>query len=102
MEAISPSFLLELTRYYSTNKPYWNAWFVFFSGHWQGLAGPRSFVDSFYFSREVAENKFRPILMIGVGELDPYGVGLDLLRGSAQSLRNYKQRWRNNGAILVD
>ncbi|MCS7145822.1 MAG: FtsX-like permease family protein [Nitrososphaerota archaeon] len=86
MEAISPSFLLELARYYSTNKPYWNAWFVFFSGHWQGLAGPRSFVDSFYFSREVAENKFRPILMIGVGELDPYGVGLDLLRGSALNL----------------
>jgi hypothetical protein len=86
MEAVPPAFLLELARYYSENKPYWNAWFVFFSGHWQGLAGPRNFVDNFYFSREVAEGRFRPILMIGIGELDPYGIGLDLLRGSALNL----------------
>lgn len=86
MEAVSPSFLIELARYYSVNKPLWNAWFVFFSGHWQGLAGPRSFVDRFYFSSDVVANKFRPVLMIGVGELDPYGTGLDLLRGSALNL----------------
>ncbi|MEM1922461.1 MAG: FtsX-like permease family protein [Nitrososphaerota archaeon] len=86
MEAVPASFLLELAKYYSVNKPYWNAWFVFFSGHWQGLAGPRSFVDGFYFGRDVDENKFRPVLMMGVGELDPYGTGLDLLRGSALNL----------------
>ncbi|MEM2198901.1 MAG: FtsX-like permease family protein [Nitrososphaerota archaeon] len=86
MEAVPPALLLEIARYFSVNKPYWNAWFVFFSGHWQGLAGPRSFVDNFYFSKEVSENKFRPILMIGIGELDPYGTGLDLLRGSALNL----------------
>jgi len=86
LEAIPPALLLELARYYSSNKPYWNAWFVFFSGHWQGLEGPRSFVDTFYFSREVSDDKFKPILMIGIGLLDPNGVGLDLLRGSALNL----------------
>jgi hypothetical protein len=86
MEAVAPSLLLELAKYFSANRPLWNTWFVFFSGHWQGLEGPRSFVDRFYFSAEVDRGKFRPMMMIGIGDLDPRGVGLDLVRGSALSL----------------
>ncbi|MEM4297683.1 MAG: M28 family peptidase, partial [Nitrososphaerota archaeon] len=69
MEAIPPALLLELARYYSENKPNGTAWFLFFSGHWQGLTGPRNFVDNFYLSGDVAEGRFKPILMIGIGDL---------------------------------
>jgi hypothetical protein len=86
MEAIAPAVLLELARHYAEEKPLWNTWFIFFSGHWQGLEGPRSFVDEFYFSKDVEAGKLRPMMMIGIGDLDPRGRGLDLVRGSSLSL----------------
>lgn len=43
-EALSTAALLELMRYFTLNKPERTAWFLFTSGHWNGLTGPREFV----------------------------------------------------------
>ena len=50
-EAISPAALLELMRYFTEHKPTRTAWFLFTSGHWNGLTGPREFVKWFILQR---------------------------------------------------
>ncbi|MCS7105331.1 MAG: hypothetical protein NZ954_07180 [Thermofilaceae archaeon] len=81
-EALSASYLLELARVLSSaRKPPRTILFVFFSGYWQALAGPREFVERYYFGPEIAEGKFRPLMLINVGLLDPEGIGLQLMRG---------------------
>jgi hypothetical protein len=82
-EALAPAFLLELARILSAQRPYRTVWFVFFSGHWQALAGAREFVETYYFGPEVESGAFKPVMLINVGDLDPRGFGLQLLRGGS-------------------
>jgi len=53
--------LLELARYYTEAPapPYNTIWFVAFSGHWQGLAGPREFVEKFLFSSKSSRTQLK-------------------------------------------
>ncbi|MEM2823518.1 MAG: FtsX-like permease family protein [Thermofilaceae archaeon] len=50
-EAISAAALLELMRYLALNRPPRTAWFLFTSGHWNGLTGPRYFIENFILRR---------------------------------------------------
>lgn len=54
-EAVSVSVLIELAKLLgkSENKPAMTVVFVAFSGHYEGLAGSREFVEQYYFSNEV-------------------------------------------------
>jgi len=70
-EALAPATLLELAKILSTQKPYRTVWFVFFSGHWQALAGAREFVERYYFGPEVASGLFKPVMLVNIGHLDP-------------------------------
>ena len=83
MEAISPAFLLEFARVISKMTPLRTVWFVFFSGHWQALSGPREFVEEYYFSYEAQNGTFKPLMLINIGDFDPMGYGLQLIRGGA-------------------
>jgi len=60
--------LLELARYYSEapTPPYNTIWFVAFSGHWQGLAGPREFVEKSLFSPEVQQDSVKVWMQINL------------------------------------
>ncbi|MEM2261433.1 MAG: FtsX-like permease family protein [Ignisphaera sp.] len=82
-EIIPAAYLLELARILSKTQTFRTTWFVFFSGHWQALSGPREFVEEYYFSSEVQNGTLKPLLLINVGHLDPSGLGLDLIRGGA-------------------
>jgi hypothetical protein len=68
-EALSPAALLELMRYFAEHKPPRTAWFLFTSGHWNGLTGPREFVRWFILQR--------PDLMRGERTIW-YVMGLDI------------------------
>lgn len=50
-EAISAAALIELMRHFAANRPLRTAWILFTSGHWNGLTGPRHFVESFVLRR---------------------------------------------------
>jgi len=52
-DAIGISFLLELARVLSNTKPKYTVWFVAFSAHWQGLLGPRVFVENYFFNKTI-------------------------------------------------
>ncbi|MCD6563778.1 MAG: M28 family peptidase, partial [Thermoproteales archaeon] len=52
-EAINPSILLSFIEQLKKNKPKYSIWFVFFSGHWQGLSGPRYFVEEYIFHKNL-------------------------------------------------
>ncbi|MEM2613295.1 MAG: FtsX-like permease family protein [Nitrososphaerota archaeon] len=86
MEAISSAFLLEFARVISKTTPLRTVWFVFFSGHWQALSGSRKFVEDYYFSLEVQNGTFKPLMLINMGDFDPMGYGLQILRGGAGTL----------------
>lgn len=59
-EATSVASLIELARYFSQGPvPLRSLWFVAYSGHWQGLAGAREFVNDFLFSKAVQEGNLR-------------------------------------------
>jgi len=58
-EAVSVASLLELARAFSLKKPNVTLWFVAFSGHWQGLAGPREFVEKYFFDDSVMKGERR-------------------------------------------
>ena len=44
-DSIGVAILLELARLLSRVKPRYTVWFVAFSSHWQGLLGPRMFLE---------------------------------------------------------
>ena len=85
-EAISPAYVLELANVMSKSKPLRTVWFVFFSGHWQALQGSREFVERYYFGPEAVNGTLKPMMLINVGNLDPEGTGLELIRGGAGTL----------------
>lgn len=66
-EAISPSILLEIARLLKENPPKRTVWLVFYSGYWQALAGPRHFVEDFYFQNQTySSGKKKILLNVGV------------------------------------
>ncbi len=50
-EATSVGILLELARLMMKHKPMYTVYFIFFSGHYQGIAGAREFVEEVYWGR---------------------------------------------------
>jgi len=86
LEAISTAYLLELARVMSKTEPLRTVWFVFFSGHWQALSGAREFVEDYYFGPSAQNGSFKPLMLLNVGNLDPLGSGLQVLRGGAGTL----------------
>lgn len=67
-ESSGVACLLELARYFSESptRPYNTIWFVAFSGHWQGLAGSREFVEQFLFSDEVQQDSTKILMQINL------------------------------------
>jgi len=51
-DAIGAAFLLELARILNKIGTYRSVCFLFVSGHWEGLAGSREFVESLFFQNE--------------------------------------------------
>jgi len=51
-DAIGAAFLLELARVLNKTGTYRSVCFLFVSGHWEGLAGSREFVESLFFKNE--------------------------------------------------
>ncbi|WP_449462635.1 M28 family peptidase [Tardisphaera miroshnichenkoae] len=49
-DALGISTLLDLARYFSSNRPYRTLWLVAYSGYWEGLEGPTQFVYENLFS----------------------------------------------------
>ncbi len=52
-EAVNPSILLSFIRQLKNSRPKYSIWFIFFSGHWQGLSGARNFVEEFLFHKNL-------------------------------------------------
>jgi hypothetical protein len=48
-EAVNVGLLLHLARLLKEWKPKYTVWLLFLSGHWQGLAGARWFVEDYFF-----------------------------------------------------
>jgi len=65
-EASGAAALIELAKYFSEHPPRRSIWFVAFSGHWQGLAGAREFVEDIVFSKRVREGSLRIWMMINL------------------------------------
>ena len=66
-EAISPALLLEIARLLKKIPPKRTTWLVFYSGHWQALAGARNFVEDFFFKNETYyTGKNKILIQIGI------------------------------------
>jgi len=65
-EATAVASLLELARYFHENPPLRTVWLIALSGHWQGLAGAREFVDTYYFASDVVSGQKKVWMMIGL------------------------------------
>ena len=65
-EASAVSILLELAKYFSNNRPKRTIWLVALSGHWEGLAGARVFVEKFFFDKDVLSGRKKIIAFIGL------------------------------------
>lgn len=48
-EAVNVGLLLHLAKLLKEAKPKYTVWLLFLSGHWQGLAGARWFVEDYFF-----------------------------------------------------
>lgn len=48
-EAVNVGLLLHLAKLLKDAKPKYTVWLLFLSGHWQGLAGARWFVEDYFF-----------------------------------------------------
>jgi hypothetical protein len=78
-DAAGVSWLIELARYFSVNKPVRSVWFVAFSGHWEAMAGEREFVDEFFFSDQVQSGAVKPWVFIGLGPFSGDSSNIQLL-----------------------
>lgn len=61
-EAVNVAVLLHLARLFKEHPPRYTVWLLFLSGHWQGLAGAREFVEKVIFSERVGREVFPYIL----------------------------------------
>jgi ABC-type antimicrobial peptide transport system permease subunit len=79
-ESIGTATLLEFARYLAKHPPKSTVLFTFFSGHNQGLAGSRKFVEEFGFGRNATFGKKIKVhinidLSTGTGVLGPFWSG---------------------------
>lgn len=96
-EALSPSLLLELARVLKEEPPARSVWLAFLSGFHEGLAGPRAFVERYFYSPEVASGALRLWMMVGIQLTDEspkvssmfVGFGLRYGAGSSQIAGKY-------------
>jgi len=65
-EAINVAALMKLAEHFSKNPPRRSVWLVALSGHWQGLAGIREFVDKYFFSEDVNEKGSKIWLLVNL------------------------------------
>jgi len=67
-EAVSVSVMLELIRTLKQQgfTPRYTVLFIAMSGHWQALAGARSFVEQFYFNNSAIGREVFPYLVIDI------------------------------------
>jgi len=65
-DSIGVAVMLELARLLSDSKPKYTIWFVAVSGHWQGLAGARAFVEDFYFNDPRVGTELFPYLAVSI------------------------------------
>lgn len=92
VEAANTALLLELARTLAKNPPRFSVWLAFLSGAYQGLAGPRAFVEKYFYSPEVLSGNLRVWLMLGLQMSDEsprvsamfVGLGLRYGAGSSQ------------------
>jgi len=77
-EAVSVASLLELGKYYAEHPALRTIWFVAFSGHWEGAAGAREFVEEYFYSASVQLGKIRPLMQINLDFSSDYS-GIDIL-----------------------
>ncbi|MEM0226093.1 MAG: FtsX-like permease family protein [Thermofilaceae archaeon] len=98
-EAMNTAFLLELARALASNPPRFSVWIAFLSGFYQGLAGPRAFVEKYFYSPEVLSGSLRVWLMLGVQlsdespKVSTMFVGLGLRYGAGSSQVAGKFTW---------
>ncbi len=78
-DAAGVSWLIELARYLSVNKPVRSVWFVAFSAHWQAMAGEREFVDEMFFSDQVQSGAVKPWVFVGLGPFSSDSSNIQLL-----------------------
>ena len=72
-EAVSSALLLEIAKLLKNTPPKRTVWLVFYSGYWQALAGPRHFVEDFYFQNRTYTSDEKKILL---------NVGIQISSGS--------------------
>jgi len=67
-ESTGIASLLEIATHYSEapSPPDNTLWFVAYSGHWEGLSGPREFAEEFLFSPEVQQDLTKVWLQINL------------------------------------
>ncbi len=78
-DATGVSWLIELARYFSINRPVRSVMFVALSAHWQALAGEREFIDDFYFSNQVQTGAIKPWIFVGLGPFSSDSSKIQLL-----------------------
>ncbi len=65
-EAVNPALLLELARVLRQSPPPRSVWLSFLSGFYNSLAGPKAFVEEYFYRPEVLAGKLRVWIMIGL------------------------------------
>lgn len=91
-EASSTAALLSLAKFFSRNKPRRTIWIIAVPGHWEGLAGPREFVEQFIFGDEGLLSGERKLLML---------IGLDLSSDSDSIAVMYRGYFYDYGGVQV-
>lgn len=99
IEALSPSLLLELARVLKEEPPARSVWLAFLSGFHEGLAGPREFVERYFYSPEVAKGELKLWMLLGIQLTDESPrvlstfVGFGLRYGAGSSVIAGKYTW---------
>ena len=99
VEALSPSLLLELARVLKGEPPARSVWLAFLSGFHEGLAGPRAFVERYFYSPEVASGSLKLWMVVGLQLTDESPkvssmfVGYGLRYGAGSSVIAGKYTW---------
>jgi len=107
-EASSIAALLTLARYYASHRPPRTLWFVALSGHWEGLAGAREFVEDVLFSDAVQGDELKVIAQVNLylssdnDKLTALYVGHFYKYGSAGGGPEISSRYTWVKSILTD
>lgn len=97
VEALNPALLIELAGILARQPPPRSVWIAFLSGFYEGLAGPRAFVEEYFYRPEVLGGALRIWMTVGVQLSDEsprvssmfVGFGLRYGAGSSQIAGKY-------------